>query len=55
MRPRWSSAVAGLGYVAWILALGAAIAGVSDAPTLAAAQTLALVGSAIVKRTSSVA
>ena len=42
------TAVAGLGYVAWILALGAAIAGVSDAPTLAAAQTLALVGTALI-------
>jgi hypothetical protein len=42
------TALAGLGYLAWIAALGAALAGVADGPTMAAAQTLALVGTALV-------
>jgi hypothetical protein len=42
------TAVAGLGYLAWIAALGAAVAGVADGPTLATAQTVALVGTALV-------
>jgi hypothetical protein len=40
--------MATLGYLAWIAALGAALAGVADGPTLAAAQTIALVGTAMV-------
>ena len=34
-----------LGYAAWLVALAAAGAGVADGPTLAAAQTLAMIGS----------
>ncbi len=37
-----------VGYLAWLAALSAAVAGVADGPTLAAAQTLAMLGSAVV-------
>jgi hypothetical protein len=45
---RVATGVALLGYLAWISALGVAIAGVADGPTVAAAQTIALVGTALV-------
>lgn len=42
------TAVAIAGYLAWIVALAGALAGLSDAPTVAAAQTVALAGTAFV-------
>jgi hypothetical protein len=43
-----ATGIATLGYLAWIAALGAALAGVADGSTLAAAQTIALVGTALI-------
>ena len=45
---RVATGIATLGYLAWIAALGVALVGVADGPTLAAAQTIALVGTALV-------
>lgn len=44
----FAAALCVLGYLAWMAALAATVAGIADGPTLAAAQTLAMIGTTLV-------